>query len=113
MTGRYLALNPMHAVPTLCDDQGKGVWESGVVLRKLASYAGEEPNDKQAIAMDFRQTTMYKVRSRLATRDPRPMPPIPPPRRRGQPSHRRIRWRIHRSGPHVSSLRRVAYSSAR
>jgi len=56
----FLALNPTHGVPTLCDADGNGVWESSVVLRKLGGLAGEKYNDKIGMAMDFRQTSMYK-----------------------------------------------------
>jgi len=50
----------MHTIPTLCDADGNGVWESSVILRKLGGMAGEKYTDKIGMAMDFRQTTMYK-----------------------------------------------------
>lgn len=54
-----------HAVPTLCDHDGKGVFESGVILRKLAGYAGDEISDIQAMALDYRQASMYKYCSMI------------------------------------------------
>lgn len=65
MADWYLKLNPMHTVPTMCNDKGQGVWESGVVLRTLAGYAGEEISPKVAMAMDFRQTVMYEHCSKI------------------------------------------------
>ena len=59
MADWFVALNPNHTVPTLATAEGKGVWESGAVLRLLAKEAGEELTDKVQTVLEWRQTTFY------------------------------------------------------
>jgi glutathione S-transferase len=53
----FLKLNPLHTIPTLCDANGNGIWESGAILRHLAGLANEKVTDKVNMALDWRQTT--------------------------------------------------------
>ena len=47
-------------MPTLCDASGKGVWESGAILRHVAGLAGERVTDMTNVALDWRQSTCYE-----------------------------------------------------
>lgn len=42
-TDEYLAMNPNGTVPTLIDGDGPALWESGAVVRYLASVYGKDP----------------------------------------------------------------------
>ena len=42
-TPDYLAMNPNGTIPTLIDDDGPAMWESGAILRYLANSYADEP----------------------------------------------------------------------
>jgi len=65
MADWFVALNPNHSVPTLCDSSGKGVWESGAILRHLAKLANDRVSDTANIALDWRQSTCYKFFAKI------------------------------------------------
>jgi glutathione S-transferase len=56
----FVSLNPNHAIPTLCDANGNGVWESGAILRHLAKLKGDRVSDTTNVALDWRQSTCYQ-----------------------------------------------------
>jgi glutathione S-transferase len=75
-TPEYLAMNPMHSVPTLKDADGTCVFESNAILRyvcnryaeQAAAFYPSEPKlrGKIEMALDFRQLSLYKQIGNIA-----------------------------------------------
>eukprot|EP01059_Diplonema_ambulator_P005378 TRINITY_DN15117_c0_g1_i1.p1 TRINITY_DN15117_c0_g1~~TRINITY_DN15117_c0_g1_i1.p1 ORF type:complete len:294 (+),score=41.47 TRINITY_DN15117_c0_g1_i1:60-941(+) len=80
----FLEMNPVHTVPTVRDADGTCVWESNAVMRyicnKYQQAAKYYPQDLQKrahcdMAMDWRQSNLYKNISGVAYRKFGWMPP--------------------------------------
>jgi glutathione S-transferase len=76
MTPEFLAMNPMHTVPTLRDADGTTMWESQTILRYLCNKYPEQagkfyPNDPAVRARidnacDWRNSVFYDTIAKIA-----------------------------------------------
>eukprot|EP01059_Diplonema_ambulator_P022507 TRINITY_DN3780_c1_g1_i1.p1 TRINITY_DN3780_c1_g1~~TRINITY_DN3780_c1_g1_i1.p1 ORF type:complete len:246 (+),score=77.93 TRINITY_DN3780_c1_g1_i1:46-738(+) len=73
----FVAINPMHTVPTVRDSDGTALWETNAILRylcnryaKAAKFYPQDPVKRAHcdVALDWRQTVWYKNVSGLAYR---------------------------------------------